>query len=114
MLNKKIGVKTMDKQQIQALEAWNTKKNQTLQQQLKAQGLQVIDAKTDELDQAVETIKDVISFIKVNKHLNNRDSAIETTLGGIHDSLHMLLQGMHMEMDGEYCRYDEDEEQING
>ena len=39
----------------------------TLKQQLKAQGLQTIDAKTNELDQAFETIKDVISFIKVNE-----------------------------------------------
>ena len=108
MLNTKIGVKTMDKQQIQALEAWNTKKNQTLQQQLKAQGLQTIDAKTDELEQAFETIKDVIAFVKTNtgEEINN-----QLHLEGIHDELHMALQGMHMEMDGEYCRYDEDEEQ---
>ena len=98
MLNKKIGVKTMDKQQIQALEAWNTKKNQTLQQQLKAQGLQVINAKTDELDQAFETIKDVIAFIKTNtgEEINN-----QLHLAGIHDELHMALQGMHMEMNEE-------------
>ena len=105
----KKGVKTMDKQQIQALEDWNTKRNQPLQQQLKDQGLQVINAKTNDLDNAIDTIQDIISFVKLNTGEEIDKQSIETLLG-IRDELHMTLQGMHMEMDGEYCRYDEDKE----
>lgn len=88
----------------------NKKENKmtTLQQQLKAQGLQTINTKTDELDQAIETIKDIISFVKINTGEEIDNQSVETMLD-IQDKLHMALQGMHMEMDGEYCRYDEDE-----
>ena len=72
----------------------------TLQQQLKAQGLQTIDAKTDELDHAFATIQKIMTFVKANTGEEIDHQSVETMLG-IQDELHMALQGMHMEMNEE-------------
>jgi len=72
----------------------------TLQQQLKAQGHQTINTKTDELDQAFASIQKVAAFVKANtgEDISKEHLAIMT---GIQDDLHMALQGMHMEMSEE-------------